>query len=324
MSADILEMVTAYQRTALVAAACETGVAGALAGQGGTARQIAGDLGLDARAVTALVGAMSALGLATRSGDRFRLSPAGATLDPGHPETVAGIVAKEWFFYGAWAGLPQTIRDGHARIAPWTDRLAADRDTSLRFLGALDDLGARFGGELPGLAGIPSPSRVLDVGGGSGIHAANLRAHGPGVSVTVLDLEPVGELVRSRHPELDFVAGDLHEERFGRPEGEAWDVILLANVLHDVPPDTAREIVARAARMLGGGGGLVIYEWLLDETRDRPPDVALFAVMMMVENEGGAAYTEGEVRGWLADAGLECVETRRGDGPIAVVRGWKP
>jgi hypothetical protein len=39
---------------------------------------------------------------------------------------VALIVAKEWFFYQAWAGLPESLGDGHARIAPWRDRLAAD------------------------------------------------------------------------------------------------------------------------------------------------------------------------------------------------------
>jgi SAM-dependent methyltransferase len=274
--------------------------------------------------VTALVGAMAALGLVTRSGERFRLSPEAAELDPAHPRTVAGIVAKEWFFYRAWAGLPQTVRDGHARIAPWTERLAEDPATSLRFLGALDDLGARFGGELPELAGIPSPRRVLDAGGGSGVHAAHLQAHSAGLDVTVLDLAPVGALVAERHPELAFVAGDLTAERFGRPDGESWDVVLLANILHDVPPGEARAIVGRAVDLLGPGGALVVYEWLLDETRDAPPDVALFAVMMMVENEGGAAYTESEVQGWLTDAGLAFVETRRGHGPIAVVRGWKP
>jgi hypothetical protein len=39
---------------------------------------------------------------------------------------VAQIVAKEWFFYQAWAGLPDSVRDGHARIPPWRQRLAAD------------------------------------------------------------------------------------------------------------------------------------------------------------------------------------------------------
>jgi SAM-dependent methyltransferase len=209
-------------------------------------------------------------------------------------------------------------------MEPWADRLHADPATSLGFLGALDDLGTRFGAELAGLAGLSGPARVLDVGGGSGIHGANLQSQGGGIAVTVLDLAPVEALVRHRHPELRFVAGDLHAERFGRPEGETWDAVLLANVLHDWPATTARALVGRAAALLRRGGALVVYEWLLDETRDGPPDAALFALMMMVENEGGAAYTETEIRGWMTEAGLSAVETRRGHGPIGVMRGWAP
>lgn len=324
MSPDLLEMATAYQRSALVATACETGVAHALAAGPATPSDIASGLGLDTAGVTALVGALAALGLAERVDGGFRLSDGGATLDPAHPETVAAIIAKEWSFYRAWADLPATVRDGHARMEPWADRLRADPETSLRFLGALDDLGTRFGSELADLAGVSGPARVLDVAGGSGIHAANLQAQGDGVAVTVLDLAAVEALVRSRHPELGFVAGDLHAERFGRPDGESWDVVLLANVLHDWPAATAQALVARAAGLLRPGGALVVYEWLLDETRDGPPDAALFALMMMVENEGGAAYTESEIGGWMTGAGLTSLETRRGYGPIGVMRGWAP
>ncbi len=324
-SPDPLEMATAYQQTAVVAAACETGVAAALAGRPRSAVTIAAQLGLDPAGVTALIGGMVALGLAERGdGDMFRLSAAGAPLAPDHPDSVAAIVAKEWFFYRAWAGLPETVRDGHAQIAPWTERLDADPGTSLAFLGALDDLGARFGGELPGLADLPAPGRVLDVGGGSGIHAAALVAAYSGLDVTVLDLEPVAALVRDRHPELSFVVGDLRETRFGRPADETWDVVLVANILHDLPAAGARRIVAEAAGLLREGGALVVYEWILDETRDGPPATALFALMMMVENEGGAAYTESEIHEWMRDAGLAFIETRRGHGPIAAVRGWKP
>ncbi|HJW36752.1 MAG TPA: hypothetical protein VJ769_08940, partial [Actinomycetes bacterium] len=70
-------------------------------------------------------------------------------------------------FYRAWAGLPDSVRDGHARIPPWRERLAADPGRSLDFLRALDDLAARFGGELPALAGLAGPGRLLDVGGGA-------------------------------------------------------------------------------------------------------------------------------------------------------------
>ena len=44
---DPLEMATAYQQTAVVAAACETGVAAALAGRPRSAVTIAAELDLD-------------------------------------------------------------------------------------------------------------------------------------------------------------------------------------------------------------------------------------------------------------------------------------
>ena len=324
MSPDLLEMATAYQRSAVVAAAVRTGVAHALAGPPVSPDAVAAALGLHARGVTALVGAMAALGLATRTGEGFALSEAGAPLDPAHPRTVAAIVVKEWTFYRAWADLPDTIRDGHARLAPWAQRVDEDPQTALGFLGALDDLGTMFGSELAGLAGLSGPARVLDVAGGSGIHGANLQALGVGLAATVLDLAPVAPLVHERHPELGFAAGDLHAARFGRPAGETWDAVLLSNVLHDWDAGTARTLVARAAGLVRPGGAVVIYEWLLDETRDGPPDSALFALMMMVENEGGAAYTESEIRGWMTSAGLGGIETVRGHGPIAVMRGGLP
>lgn len=319
-----MEMAGAYQRTAVVAAACETGVADAIAHGPRAAADVAAERRLHPGGVRALLGAMTALGLAERDGDGHRLSPAGAPLASGHPASVAGIVAKEWVFYRAWAGLPETVRDGHARIAPWRERLAGDPGTALAFLGALDDLAGMFGGGLPALAGVEGPGRLLDVGGGSGAHAAALVAAAPGIEATVLDLEPVGALVARRHPGLAFVAGDLDLPRFGRPDGEEWDAVLVANVLHDHPEGPARRIVAEAAGLLRPGGSLVVYEWLLDEGGDRPPAVAMFALMMMVENEGGAAYTAAQVEGWLAGAGLTAVETRRDAGPIGVVRGRRP
>jgi SAM-dependent methyltransferase len=321
---DALEMTTAYQRSAVVAAACETGVAAAIADGPASADAVAAARGLDPRGVRALLGAMTALGLAERDGDGHRLTAAGAVLAPEASDTIAGIVAKEWFFYRAWAGLSQTVRDGHARIAPWRERLADDPDTALAFLAALDDLAAMFGGGLPELAALTRAGRLLDAGGGSGAHAAALAAAVPGLEATVLDLPPVGALVAQRHPELAFVAGDLDAPRFGRPEGEEWDAVLVANVLHDVPAAAARRIVAEAAGLLRPGGTMVAYEWLLDEGGDGPPEVAMFALMMMVENEGGAAYTAAQVEGWMAEAGLTDVETRRGDGPIAAVRGRRP
>jgi SAM-dependent methyltransferase len=320
MTVDLMEMVTAYQRTAIVASACETGVADAIAGEGRTAGEVAKERSLDPRGAQALLGAMVGLGLAVCDGEAYRLSPQAAPLASAHPATVARVVAKEWFFYDAWRGLPQTVRDGHARIAPWEARLADKPETSLRFLHALDDLGAMFGSGLAEAAGIDGARTLLDAGGGSGVHAAHLVRRVPGLTATVLELAAVEPLVRELHPELRFRAGDLAAPRLGLPGDERFDAVLLANVLHDHPAETCARIVAQAAALLAPAGTLLVYEWLLDADRDGPPDVATFALMMMVENEGGAAYTEAEVRRWLIGAGLSEIEAHRPGGPIAVVR----
>jgi SAM-dependent methyltransferase len=319
-----LELATAYQGSAVVAAACRSGVADAIAHGPRQPVAVAAACGTHPRATRGLLGALAALGLADHRPDGYALSPAGAELASDHPRSVALIVAKEWFFYQAWAGLDASVRDGHARIPPWRERLAGDPGRALDFLRALDDLAARFGGELPALAGLRRPGRLLDVGGGAGSHAANLVGHVPGLQATVLDLPPVEAVVRERHPELAFVAGDLDLPRFGRPHGERWDVVLLANVLHDHPAGRCRRIVAEAAGLLPPGGVLLVYEWLLDDGGDTPAGVALLDLMMLVENDGGAAWTEAELRGWLLEAGLQPAKARRGAGPIAVLRAHAP
>lgn len=324
MSTDPLDLLTGYQPAAIVATACETGVADALAGGARTPADVAATARTDVRATAMLLGAMVALGLARRGDDGgFALTEDGATLARDHPQSVAGIVAKEWFFYRVWAELPLALRDGHARIAPWRDRLRDDPGTALQFLRALDDLAARFGGGLPALADlgdVPAGARLLDVGGGAGSHAAHLVAAHPGLRATVLDLPEVEPVLRERHGGLSFVAGDLHAPRFGRPGGESWDIVLLANILHDHPPEQNAEIVRRAAGLLTPGGTLLVYEWVLGADRVSPRDVALFAPMMLVENEGGGVYTEEEIGAWLHAAGLTGVTAHRGPGPIAVVK----
>ena len=320
---DPLEMLTEYQRSAIVGTAVEIGVADAIAQGPRASDAVSSELGTHPDATARLLAGMVALGLAQRTEEGFSLSPTGAALAADAPDSIAEIAGKEWFFYRTWATLPQAIADGHARIAPWRDRLREDPAQSLAFLRALDDLAARFGAGLPELAGLERGGRLLDVGGGAGSHSAYLEAAVDGLEATVLDLAEAEEVLRERHPELAFVTGDFAAPRFGRPEGEQWDYVLLANILHDHPPARCAEFIAEAAGLLAPGGALVIYEWVINEDGVSPPDVALFALMMLVENEGGGTWTEPQIASWARDAGLEPGELRRGFGPISAIVAHK-
>ena len=339
---DPLALLTAYQHSAVLASAVTSGIADALAEEEGgrTVEQAAAAAGTDPRATRILLSALCAIGLAERAdgldagapvdaGTRFALSAAGAVLASDHPQTLAWIVRKEWFFYGVWSELPAALEDGRARIAPWRDRLRDDRATAFGFLRALDDLASRFGGELAELAAAALPPaqegralRLLDVGGASGSHAARLAGLRDDVRPTVLDLPEIAPLLGERHPGLPFAAGDLAVPRFGRPEGERWDVVLLANILHDHRPADNERLVREAAALLEPGGTLLLYEWIPDP-QSSAPDLPLFAVMMMVENDGGDAWSEADHRRWLEGAGLDEIALARGFGPIAVVSARK-
>lgn len=322
-SADPLDMLTGYQNAAVVGTVVELGFAQALADRPRTASEVAEELGTDPRASRYLLGSMVVLGLAEGEDDRFGLTVAGRELVDGAPQSIAEIVRKEWFFYKVWAELPRAIEDGHARIAPWRDRVRDDLPQALAFLRALDDLANRFGAGLPELAGLRAGGTLLDVGGGAGSHSAYLEAAVPGLEATVLDLPVAEQVLRERHPELGFMIGDFERPRFGTDEGEIWNYVLLANILHDHPPDRCRELIAEAAGLLAPGGTLLIYDWVLGADRISPAAVAMFSLMMLLENEGGGTWTEDEITEWVRAAGLEPASLRRNPGPISVLAARK-
>lgn len=319
----VADQFTSYQESALIGTAVEVGLPNLLYGSPHNLEGITTALGTDPRGTLGLLSGLVTFGLVQREGETFSLTANGELLADEHPDSVAMIARKEWFFYKLWAEMPAAVRTGHTQTGAWRERLENDPDQAHDFLRALDDLCRLYGGDLPELAGLPQgppARRLLDVGGGAGSHSANLVKAVEGLKATVLDLPGAEPVLRERHPELDFVAGDIDLPRFGRPEGEQWDYVLVSNILHDRPAAENERIIREAAGLLAPGGSLVIYEWVIDEGRTSPPGVASFTPMMVIENEGGWTWTESEIGEWIRSADLEPEPISQGPGPIAVIR----
>ena len=148
-------------------------------------------------------------------------------------------------------------------------------------------------------------SRLLDVGGGTGIYSiAWLQKH-PELHATVWDRPEVLKVAREFAEEfgvsdrLETLSGDM----FTDPIPRGFDVILLSNILHDWDVPECRSLVARCAEALSSGGRLIIHDVYLNDALDGPPAVALYSAALFRLTEG-RAYSTREYRGWLVEAGL--------------------
>lgn len=99
---------------------------------------------------------------------------------------------------------------------------------------------------------IPPGSRILDVGGATGVHAATLAAAGHEVVL----VDPVPEQVREagRRGTFEAVVGDARDLRFG---DDAFDVALLLGPLYHLRSREDRLLALAEARRVVRPGGWV-------------------------------------------------------------------
>jgi SAM-dependent methyltransferase len=309
----ILETATAFQRSRALLTAFELDLFTVLNDQALTSAEVAAAVDADPRATDRLMNALVALGLLAKDEGRFANSAAAARwLVRGRPGFMAGL-AHTANLWRTWSGLTDAVRRGGAEPRPPVN----DRgDDWLRaFIAAMHWRSRDAAPEVVALSGLERPSRVLDLGGGSGAFAmAFARA---GHSPVVFDLPNVVPLTQAYVREegladrIETMSGDYLRD----PIGEGYDAVLLSSIIHSHPPDENRRLMTKVARSLNPGGRIVVRDFLMDEGRGGPLQPALFALNMLVGTGGGDTYTESEVRGWLLEAG--CREVSRRDASTA-------
>ena len=119
-----------------------------------------------------------------------------------------------------------------------------------------------------------SHRRMLDIGGNSGEFVLQFCKRHPALHGTVLDLPLVCDiglehvLTEPEHARISFIKGDVRSGQVPR----GYDLIAFKSMLHDWPPQDARQFIDKAARALLPGGTLLIFErGALDLSGGTPP-----------------------------------------------------
>jgi 3-hydroxy-5-methyl-1-naphthoate 3-O-methyltransferase len=307
------EVLTAYQKSAALMAAAQTGLFQALGDTPKDAHDLASPLGLDIYATTVLMDALVTCGYVDKTADgKYEHNDFSRAFTLEGPGTLARIVHKEAFFYGKWANLRGSVKSGKAQLAPFAQRCSSAPQEIKVFLSALNDIAAMGAQGVLDAAKMPDSGTLLDFGGGMGGYAARIVKRHPGLKVTLVDCPFVAGLCRehletlSLLDKINVVEGDLFNLDAALADKQ-FDVVFVSHVIHDYPPEKAARIVAAAAQRVKAGGRL----YLLDVPQpaiDGNTAEALFNVMMLVEAPGGRTHDDKAIRKWIGATGLKVVK----------------
>ena len=165
-----------------------------------------------------------------------------------------------------------------------------------------------------------APARVLDVGGGTGVHAKWLAEDG--YDVTLIDLVPGHVELASRH-----VTARIGDARALEVATDAFDVALLLGPLYHLPePDDRRTALAEAARVatqLVFAAAISRFAWPLYALRDggKLDEEAIAETFASGRGDPVGAlpdaysHTPERTRGRAANRGLADVEILGIEGP---------
>lgn len=302
---SVLELFLGFWVARTVMAAVELEVFDRLAGDGLPEQDAAAKLGLAARPARGLFDTCVSVGLLERTGGRLRATAAAERYLTSTSEySLRNYVLDERWCWGGWGRLVEALRSDAPTLEQDEDgyhTFPADF-----FLNFLHGHSLAMGERLAAAVSLDGVTRIMDVGGGSGAVSIALARANPALAAVVVDQEPV--LVKTReHIAVAGLAdriGTAAVNVFADPLPPGCDAAVIANFLHDFSPERAAAVLRSTYEALPAGGRLIVMEIAPDDDRSGPPLPSVFTVTMIVNTEGGLAYTRAELKTMIEAAGF--------------------
>ena len=292
-----MDTVLAYQQTAAIKAALELDVFSKIAQGHATAESLAQTTGAAVRGIRILCDYLTVRGHLEKEGDQFRLTPSTAAfLDRSAPSWMGDVVE-----YLAAPEMMNLFLDDPAAYVRNGGSIglannAPDHPIWVKFARAMGP--SRF----PMAKGIAlelavlSPRRVLDVAAGHGMFGIAIAQAVPDAEITAVDWQGVLAVARE-NAEAAGVSKRYHMvpgSAFDADWGNGFDLVLLANFLHQLDRDGCVSLLQKARKALASGGRAVVVEFLVHDDRVSPRFPAMFAFQMLGSTPRGDAYTARE------------------------------
>ena len=289
----------------MVIAATQLGIFEALAARSGIAAEVAAACGTHPKATRLLLDTLATSGYLIARGDRYRLAPA----------------SRRWLLKASRTSLYDAVLFAGIEW-DWMSRLGdfIRSGTPLDFHATMQpDEWAMYQRAMRGLANIGAPEVVrrlpvppgartmLDIGGSHGYYSVLLCRRHRGLRATILDLpaaiEHAAPLLAQEYmgERVVYQAGDALRDDFG---SQAYDLVLIAQLVHHFDSAQNRDLVRRAARALRPGGRLAILDAIHLPGATAGGQLASLLNLYFAYTSQSGVWARDEIAAWQAEAGL--------------------
>lgn len=269
-----------------------------------SAVDVAAEAGAHPEAMNRLLRALASLRLLEeRAPGTFAVTPTGALLDPGRPQSVASLVnaLTDPTMLRAWDHLDDAVRTGTTTFdavfgTDFFGHLKEHPALSAQFNAAMSQSTRSTAEVLPGAYDFGRFTTVADVGGGDGTLLSGILRRHRGLTGIIYDTEEglaQAPATLEQHGLTDrcsLVTGD-----FFRAAPQGADLYLLKSIVHDWSDERAVTLLSHIRAVLPADGRVLILEHVLPGTVDAgDAGSAYLSDLNMLVNLGGKERTRAD------------------------------
>ncbi len=297
----LLALAREFQEPRLLLSGAELDLFTRLAPAPRSASEVSEQLGANVEALTILLDGLAALGLLVKKDNAYQSEPSAVKwLTTGSPESVLPMILHSSSLWDRWSALTKIV------AGPQADK-ARDDKWLKAFIGGMHVIATPLAARIIALVDPGTSRRMLDVGGAMGTYTLAFLAASPHLRATLFDRPPVVEMARKVLDEagvlgrVTLAAGDFYAD----PLPSGHDLVFVSAIIHQNSPAENVKLFRKAFEALEPGGRIVVRDHVLSPDRTQPKSGALFAINMLVAQNGGNSYTFSEIAAALAEAGFE-------------------
>src|SRR5258705_6271352 len=268
------ETMQGYQRTAALRAAIDLELFTAISEGAATLPAIVTRCRAPERGVRILSDYLTVLGMLSKKGDAYQLTPESAAfLDKGSPMYLGGIVgfmcAPE--IVQVFDNLTATIRRGS--VTAEESSVVEENPVWETFARAMVPMMMPASQAIADILKADGPQRVLDIAAGHGMFGIALAQRNPQAEVVAVDWAGVLAVASENAAKMGVAARHrgVPGDAFKVDWGTGYDLALMTNFLHHFDRETCTSLLRKTAASLKPGGRVAVLEFVPNDDPVSPP-----------------------------------------------------